>query len=85
MTKPASTIKKSASSTRLNSAREPLNWLSAFVFPQQPAKLSLYESQLYKWRSKQQKQLLSSDPDKNLPLKMPVSNASWRRRIQAVR
>lgn len=42
--------------------------------------LSLYESQLYNWRSKQQQQLSSSDRATNSPLKMPVSNASWRSR-----
>ena len=77
MTKPASFKKRSASNTRPNSVRKPLNWLNAFGVAAVARELSLYESQLYNWRSKQQQQLSSSDREMNSPLKMPISNASW--------
>jgi transposase len=40
--------------------------------------LSLYESQLYNWRSKQQNQQTSSERELEMSTELHVSNASWR-------
>lgn len=58
--------KKHASSTRLNFVRKPSNWPNALEWLLPPLELSLYESQLYNWRSKQQNQLSSSEREQEM-------------------
>ena len=66
MTKPASTIKNIRKQHSPEFRQEALKLAERIGIAAAARELSLYESQLYNWRSKQQQQL-----------KMPVSNASW--------
>ncbi len=61
MTKPASTTKKPRKQHTPEFRQEALKLAERIGVVAAARKLSLYESQLYNWHSKQQQQLLSSD------------------------
>ncbi|KSB73867.1 transposase, partial [Salmonella enterica subsp. arizonae serovar 62:z36:- str. 5335/86] len=61
MTKPASTIKKIRKQHTPEFRQEALKLAERIGVAAAARELSLYESQLYNWRSKQQNQLSSSE------------------------
>lgn len=62
MTKPASTTKSYASSTRLKA----LKLAERIGVAAATSELNLYKSQIYSWRSKQQTQLSSSEREQEM-------------------
>ena len=79
MTKSVSTIKKIRKQYTPEFRQEAIKLAERIGVAAAARELSLYESQLYNWRSKQQ-QLLSSSVREN---ELAAENASWRNRLKS--
>lgn len=77
MTKPVSAIRKIRKQHSSEFRQEALNLAERIGIAAAARELSLYESWLYNWCSKQQQQRSSSDRENDSPLKMFVSGTSW--------
>ena len=77
MTKTVSTSKNPVNSIRLNFAVKPLKLAERIGVTAAARELSLYESQLYNWRSKQQNQQTSSERE----LEMSTEIARLKRQL----
>lgn len=77
MTKPASTIKKIRKQHSPEFRQEALKLAERIGIAATVRELSLYESQLYNWRNKQQQQFSSSDRENELA----AENSRLRRRL----
>ncbi|EGJ4528564.1 transposase [Escherichia coli] len=77
MTKSVSTSKKVRKQHSPEFRSEALKLAERIGVAAAARELSLYESQLYNWRSKQQHQQTSSERELEMPPGLHVSNASW--------
>ncbi|CAK5468954.1 Mobile element protein [Escherichia coli] len=83
MTKPVSISKKPRKQHTPEFRNEALKLAERIGVLAAARELSLYESQLYAWRSKQQQQMSSSERESELvPLKMSALNDNWRSRLR---
>lgn len=77
MTKPTSTSQKTRKQHTPESRQEALKLAEHIGVAAAPRQLSLYESRLYTWRSKQQQQLTSSERESELA----AENARLKRQL----
>jgi transposase len=77
MTKTVSTSKKPRKQHSPEFRSEALKLAERIGVTAAARELSLYESQLYNWRSKQQNQQTSSERELEMSPRLHVSNASW--------
>ena len=82
MTKPVSISKKPRKQHTPEFRNEALKLAERIGVAAAARELSLYESQLYARRSKQQQQMSSSEREANWPLKMSALNDNWRSRLR---
>ncbi len=83
MTKPVSISKKPRKQHTPEFRNEALKLAERIGVVAAARELSLYESQLYAWRSKQQQQMSSSERESELVLlKMSALNDNWRSRLR---
>lgn len=72
MTKPVSTTQKPRKQHTPEFRHKALKLAERIGVAAATRELSLYESQLYNWRSKQQNQHSSSEREQRCPLRLPV-------------
>lgn len=77
MTKSTSTNKKPRKQHSPEFRSEALKLAERIGVAAAARQLSLYESQLYAWRSKQQQQLTSSERESELAAENAVLNGNW--------
>ena len=82
MTKPVSISKKPRKQHTPEFRNEALKLAERIGVAAAARELSLYESQLYAWRSKQQQQMSSSERESELAAENVRLNDNWRSRLR---
>lgn len=77
MTKPTSTSQKPRKQHSLEFRNEALKLAEKIGVAAAARELSLYESKLYTWRSKQQQIVTASELESELAAEMPALSGNW--------